>query len=84
MTKLAFMIWPRNSHSSISVGGKVYCVGGFIKSFRTSKSITNTTEVYDIKSNSWKEGPEMGTKNHGMTLLSSKNRFIYSFERSMD
>ena len=48
VSRLAPMIKPRNSHASISVGGKVYCVGGIILNPSMTKSLTHTTEIYYI------------------------------------
>jgi hypothetical protein len=53
ISRVASMLKDRNSHASISVGGKVYCVGGYIYNEFEKKSMTHSNEIYDIENNIW-------------------------------
>ena len=62
------MLEGKYGHGVTRVNNVIYCAGG-------SKS--NSTQIYDIESNTWNKGPELicGEK---VTLTTVDDRYIYA------
>jgi hypothetical protein len=67
------MLQARSNHGICRIQDKVYIAGG-----NTSYEILKSTEIYDVKSNSWQQGPNLNKKKFGLTLVSVEDRYIYS------
>ena len=74
ISKKADMLGPRSNHGICRIKDTIYCAGGNSKT-----EILNSTEIYDVVHNSWRQGPDLNKRKFGLTLVSTDDRFIYSF-----
>ncbi len=72
---LANMNVPRSRHALVGVEekGLIYAIGG-----ETSTGVTKSCEIYDIKENTWKAGPELLEARCGLSACVVAGKTIYA------
>lgn len=74
----ASMPTPRAFLSAATLNGKVYAIGGLINTPTTSNGATNTVDVYDPATDTWKSAAPM-VSPRGQFGACAASGFIYAF-----